>query len=248
MTLDWCPGIREACDHWRDAPMLQQTFEALERTLEENNDACIDCAKTVVEVICRVVAESFHTQQNPLKPPQETPSLSDWLSAAVRALKLGDIRDEKFKKLVSSYYKLADALNELRNRAGPASHGRDPYLERLAEHHRRTAVLAADAIVAFLHKAYLDTQLDPITSREPWERFATDNALIDAHVALAVDAENGNTPTLRVLLPSGDELPLTIEVSRLLYLLDRNAYVEALNAARGMAAPAEKPVEEQGDP
>ena len=30
MTQDWCPGIREACAHWRDAPMLQQTFEALE--------------------------------------------------------------------------------------------------------------------------------------------------------------------------------------------------------------------------
>ena len=50
MTLDWCPGIREACGHWRDAPMLQQTFEAMERNLEQNNDACIDCAKTVVEV------------------------------------------------------------------------------------------------------------------------------------------------------------------------------------------------------
>jgi hypothetical protein len=55
MTLDWCPGIREACGYWRDAPMLQQTFEAMERNLEQNNDACIDCAKTVVEVICRVV-------------------------------------------------------------------------------------------------------------------------------------------------------------------------------------------------
>ncbi len=31
MSLDWCPGIREACVHWRDAPMLQQTFEALGR-------------------------------------------------------------------------------------------------------------------------------------------------------------------------------------------------------------------------
>ena len=24
MTLDWCPGIREACGHWRSAPMLPQ--------------------------------------------------------------------------------------------------------------------------------------------------------------------------------------------------------------------------------
>lgn len=248
MTLDWCPGIREACAHWRDAPMLQQTFEALERNLEQNNDACIDCAKTIVEVVCRVVVESFHTPQTPLKPTQETPSLSDWLTAAIRALKLGDVRDEKFKKLVSSHHRLADALNELRNKAGPASHGKDPYLERLAEHHRRSAVLAADAIVAFLHKAYLDAQLDPISSREPWERFAADNALIDAHVGLAVDAEDGGAPTLRFLLPGGDELPINIEVSRLLYLLDRDAYVEALNAARGAAASAVEPVGQQGGP
>lgn len=248
MSLDWCPGIREACAHWRDAPMLQQTFEALERTLEQDNDACIDCAKSVVEAVCRVVVESFHTQQAPLRPTQETPSLSDWLSAAVRALKLGDVRDEKFKKLVSSHHKLADALNELRNKAGPASHGKDPYLERLAAHHRRTAVLAADAIVAFLHQAYLDAQLDPISSREPWERFAADNALIDAHVGLAVDAEDGDAPTLRFLLPGGDELPINIEVSRLLYLLDRDAYVEALNAARGVTASAVGAVDPQGAP
>lgn len=232
MTMDWCPGIREACNHWHDAPMLQQTFEALEQALDQNNDACIDCAKTIIEVVCRVIVESFHTQLVPLKPIQETPSLSDWLSSAVRALKLGDIRDEKFKKLVSSHYKLASALNDLRNQAGPASHGKDPYLERLAIHHRRSAVLAADAIVIFLHKAYLDAQLDPSNSREPWERFADKNTLIDEHVELAVETDDEGAPSLKFLLPGGDVLPLSIEVSRLLYQLDREAYVEALNAAR----------------
>lgn len=231
MTADWCPGIREACHHWRDTPMLQQTFEALEHTLDQNNDACIDCAKTMVEVVCRVIVESFHTTLTPLKPAQETPSLSDWLSAAVRALKLGDIRDEKFKKLVSSHHKLASALTDLRNQAGPASHGKDPYLERLAIHHRRSAVLAADAIVAFLHKAYLDAQLDPISSREPWERFADNNTVIDAFVGLATETDDEGMTSLRFLLPGGEVLSLTIEVSRLLYQLDRQAYVEALNAA-----------------
>lgn len=236
MTLDWCPGIREACNHWRNAPMLQQNLEALEQTLDRDNDACIDCAKTMVEVVCRVIVENFHTPLAPLKPVQETPTLSEWLSAAVRALKLGDIRDEKFKKLVSSHHKLAGALNDLRNQAGSASHGKDPYLERLAIHHRRSAVLAADAIVAFLHKAYLDTQLYPISSREPWERFADNNALIDAHVGLAVEADDEGLTSLQFLLPGGDVLPLTIEVSRLLYQLDRDAYVEALNAARNASS------------
>ena len=103
MTLDWCPGIREACGHWCDAQMLQQTFEAMERNLEQNNDACIDCAKTVVEVVCRVVVESFHTQQAPLKPTQETPSLSDWLTAAIRALKLGVIELKAPGSAVAQY-------------------------------------------------------------------------------------------------------------------------------------------------
>ena len=65
---------------------------------------------------------------------------------------------------------------------------------------------------------------------------------------LAVDAEDGESPTLRFLLPGGDELPINIEVSRLLYQLDRDAYVEALNAARGAPAPSAEPVEEQGEP
>jgi hypothetical protein len=226
--------------------MLLQTFEVLERTLEQDNDTCIDCAKTVVEVTCRVIVESFHTAREPLKPTHETPSLSDWLSAAVRALKLGDVRDEKFKKLVSSHHKLGDALNELRNKAGPASHGRDPYLERLAIHHRRTAVLAADAIVAFLHQAYLDSQLDPTSSREPWERFEEANTLIDTNVGLEIEFEDGDLPTLKFLLPGGDELPIKIEVSRLLYQLDRDAYVEALNAARGAVAPVAEQVDVPG--
>jgi len=232
MSLDWCPGIREACSHWRDAPMLQQNLQALEQNLDQDNDACIDCAKTIVEVVCRVIVESFDSPLTPLKPVQETPSLSDWLTAAVRALKLGDIRDEKFKKLVSSHHKLATALNDLRNHAGPASHGKDPYLERLAIHHRRSAVLAADAIVAFLHTAYLDSQLDPASSREPWERFADNNALIDAQVGLSAETDDDGSTTLHFLLPGGDVLPVTIEVSRLLYQLDREAYVEALNAAQ----------------
>ena len=64
---------------------------------------------------------------------------------------------------------------------------------------------------------------------------------------LAVDIEDGDSPTLRFLLPGGDELPINIEVSRLLYQLDRDAYVEALNAARGAPAPAVEPVDEQGE-
>jgi hypothetical protein len=213
--------------------MLQQNLEALEQELEQGNDACIDCAKTIVEVVCRIIVENFHTPLNQLKPMSATPTLSEWLSAAIRALKLGDIRDEKFKKLVSSHHKLAEALNDLRNQAGPVSHGKEPYLERLAIFHRRSAVLAADSIIAFLHNAYLEAQLDPKSSREPWDHFATSNDLIDNEVGLTAETDDEGATSLQFHLPGGDVFPIRVEVSKLLYLLDRDGYIEALISARG---------------
>ena len=40
MSADWYPGIKAFCAHWRQAPMLQQTFETLEREFADENDAC----------------------------------------------------------------------------------------------------------------------------------------------------------------------------------------------------------------
>lgn len=244
MTIDWYPGIREACAHWRDAHMLQQTFEALERTLEESNDACIDCAKAIVEVVCRVVIDELDSPINPVKPKAASPDFGEWVGSAVRVLKLGDNQNNKFLKLVSQHHKLTSALGDLRNDAGPVSHGRDGFLDRLSEHHRRSAVLSADAIVTFLHQAYLEAELDLVRTRERYERFGHLHGLIDAHVSLQAVVDDEGILSVDVRLPTGDVLPLRVEASRLLYQLDRNAYVEALNAARGVPAPAVEPVEE----
>lgn len=246
MTVDWCPGIREACEYWHDAPMLHHTFEALQASLESGSDSSIDAAKGLVECVCRMVIDQLDDPTSPLKPRDEAP-ITQWVSAAIRLLRPIDVRDRQFADLIKHHNSLAESLRLLRNDAGPLSHGKDGFIQALTVYHRRSAILAADAIVAFLHKAYLDAQLDPISSREPWERFAEENTLIDAHVGLTVDVEDGDSPTLRFLLPGGDELPINIEVSRLLYQLDRDAYVEALNAARGASALAVEPVERQGE-
>jgi len=247
MTLDWCPGIREACSHWRDAPMLQQTFEALERTLAEDNDACIDCAKAIVEVVCRVVVDELDSSLNPLKPKEASPDFGVWVSSAVRVLKLGENQNTKFLKLVSQHHKLTSALGDLRNDAGPVSHGRDAFLAKLSVYHRRSAVLSADAIVTFLHQAYLEAELDLVRTREPYERFDHLHRMIDAQVSLQADVDEEGFLAVDVTLPSGDVLPLRVEASRLLYQLDRDAYVEALNAARGAPAPVVEQDELQGE-
>lgn len=235
MSIDWYPGIREACAHWREASMLQQTFDALERTLEQDNDACIDCAKSIVEVFCRIIVDELDSPVQPVRPTEAMPSFGAWVSAAVRVLKLGENQNAKFLKLVSQHHKLTTALGDLRNESGPVSHGRDGFLSKLSVHHRRSAVLSADALVAFLHHAYLEAQRDPVSSREPWERFEAFNQLIDANVGLELMTDDDGSSELRVRLPGGDSLSLNISVSRLLYQLDRDAYIEALNAARNVS-------------
>ena len=230
MTIDWCPGIRDACLHWRDAPMLQQTFEELERAFSEKNDACIDSAKAIVEVVCQIIIQELESPSNPVRPTEASPTFGAWVSAAVRALKLGDVRHNGFQKLVSQHRKLVDALGDLRNDAGIVSHGREGFLRRLSVYHHRAAVLSADAIVTFLHQAYLDADLDLVRTREPYERFEYFHRLIDSQVSLQSEVDNEGGFIINVILPSGDVLSLRMEASRLLYHLDREAYIEALNA------------------
>lgn len=246
MSLDWCPGIREACAHWRDAPMLQHTFQALEASLEGRSDTAIDAAKGVVECVCRVIIDQLDNPQKPLKPNDDD-SINKWVSTAIRLLNPNEKRDRTFADLIKHHNSLADSLRILRNDAGPLSHGKDGFIRVLSAYHHRVAVLSADAIVTFLHQAYLEAELDLVRTREPYERFDQLHGLIDANVSLQADVDEQGYLSVDVTLPSGDVLPLRVEASRLLYQLDREAYVEALNAARGAPAPVLELLEERGE-
>ncbi len=238
MTPDWYPAIRDCCAHWRDAPMLQQTFDALEESFSADNDACIDSAKCVVEVVCKIIVDELDNPARQIKPKEETPSFGVWMSAAVRALKLSDVRNAAFQKLVSQHHKLTTTLGDLRNDAGPVSHGKDGFIEKLSVYHRRAAVLSADAIVAFLHQAYRETELNLVRTREPYERFPVQNAVIDKWCGYtSAEIDDDGSLSVSVSLPSdppGDVGSLVIDASpsQFLFQLDRAAYIEALNAAR----------------
>ena len=230
--LDWYPAIRECCTYWPAAPMLQQTFEALDKSFLDDNDACIDCAKATIEVVCRIIIDELDDPAQSMKPQEKLPSFGTWVSAAVRTLKLGDVRNAAFQRLVSQHHKLTETLGDLRNGAGPASHGREGFIERLSSYHRRAAVLSADAIVAFLHQAYLESDLNLGLTREPYERFQTFNKVIDDAVVMKAAVDEDGDLSVLVTLPGGEFLDITASASRFLYQMDRQAYIEALNAAR----------------
>lgn len=238
----WHPGIKAFCAHWSHAVMLQQTLETLEREFEDDNDACIDAAKAIVECACRIIIETNDDPAKPLKPARADVPLSELLGLATRALDLGSTRDRAFADLIREHNRLADALRVLRNEGGSVSHGKDGFVKKLSTHHRRAALLAADAIVTFLHESYLERAPDPTRSLEPYDRFEVSNDIIDEFAAVrAGDLEEG-VLELFVDLPGGEELPLRVSASRLLFGVDREAYKVALAAcieARSAAATRE---------
>lgn len=249
MTVDWYPAIRECCVYWPDAAMLQQTFQALEAEFAADNDACIDCAKSIVEVVCRVIIDELDDPDLPFRPEEANPKFSKWVSATVKVLKLGQSADQHVRDLVSAHHSLTNALGALRNDCAPTSHGKPAFVARLSSHHRRAAILAADAIVALLHHAYLHSELNLARTREPYERFGAQNEEIDAHCAFGtVEIDETGLLAASIALP-GNEEPLLIEasVSELLFQLDRPAYVEALNAALSVQEAASFEIQPRAD-
>lgn len=238
MSADWYPGIKAFCAHWRQAPMLQQTFQTLQREFSDENDACIDAAKGMVESACQVLIREIDDPLNPIRDWPDSPirdahpSFKNWVVAAVRLLALSEGRDDPFNKVISQHFTLTEALGKFRDLAGTISHGKDGLSSKLSVHHRRAALLAADAIVTFLHQAYLEREPDPVRTFEPYERFELSNAIIDEYAALRLELDEEGAVRAVVVLPDGEEMPLALETSRLLFGVDREAYKTVLTACR----------------
>jgi hypothetical protein len=236
MSADWYPGIKAFSMYWRHAPMLQQTFETLEREFADENDACIDAAKGFVECACRLLIQELDNPLNPIEKWPDSPirnahpSFSNWVSAAFRLMAIVERRDDPFSKVISQHYSLTEALGKFRDIAGTVSHGKEGLSKRLSAHHRRSALLAADAIVTFLHEAYREREPDPVRTFEPYERFEASNAIIDEYTTLRAELDDEGYLRAVVILPDGEEVPLAVETSRLLFGVDREAYKLVLNA------------------
>ena len=59
MSLDCYPANRECCANWDGATMLHQALQAFETDLQQENDACIDAAKTIVEAVCVLIVDGL---------------------------------------------------------------------------------------------------------------------------------------------------------------------------------------------
>jgi hypothetical protein len=177
--------------------------------------------------------------------PSSTPSTTDLLVAALSPLGLRNTRGaSKLDKVLSGFNRLTDALTEMRNDNGPVAHGKDAFLDALTADHARAFLHAGDAILGVLLNALEGKQPDLTVTREPYESFPHLNERIDR--AVSVEAridEDGERPMVVFSVatgPRGEAIELRVEPSRLLYGIDRSAYIEVLRTADLVVAEAEE--------
>jgi len=239
------PNYRRAQERWPDAPTLARCYEALITCFNGNAHGLVEHVKSFVESVCLTIMGELRVPM-----PSAQPSTTDLLVAALDPLGLKNTRGAtKLDKVLSGFNRLADAIGDMRNETGPVAHGKDGFLDAIAADHARAFLHAGDAILGMLMNAFEGKQPDLIATREPYESFPHLNERIDR--AVAVEAridEDEDRPIVVVSVatgPRGEAIELRVEPSRLLYGIDREAYVEVLKTADLVFAEEEEGGEER---
>ncbi len=237
------PAFRAACERWPHAPNLQQHYEDLARTYEEEGSSLIELTKSFLECVCWTVINELGATP----PDSSTPTTTELLSCVLDALGLRNRRGVgPLGKVISGHNKLAEGLNELRNQDGSVAHGKDGFLDAISSRHARVYLLSAESVIALILGAYDGKEPNLLTTREPPDSFRHLNERIDAGCALDAEIDMEES-VLVVRVLAGAQSPeeaikLRVPPSELLYHLDRQAYVSVLEALRDV--PLSKPEQE----
>jgi hypothetical protein len=188
----------------------------------------VEHVKAFVESVCLTIVAEFGDAVS-----SSTPTMTELLVAALSPLGLRNTRGaSRLDSVLSAFNRLADALADMRNHNGPVAHGKDGFLDPLTTDHARAFLHTGDAILAVLLNALEGKQPDLYRTREPYESFPHLNERIDGGVTVEARIEDdGDFPVVSLSFaigPKDEAIKLRAEPSRLLYGIDRSAYVEVL--------------------
>jgi hypothetical protein len=235
------PNYRRARERWPDAPTLSRCHESLVACFAGNAHGQVEQVKAFIESVCLTILGEFHEPM-----PSATPSTTDLLVAALKPLGLQNTKGaSKLDKVLSGFNRLADALTDMRNDHGPVAHGKDGFLDALATDHARTFVHTGDMILSVLLNALEGKEPDLTFTREPYERFTHLNERIDQAVSVDAYVDADMVVIAVGTGPREEAIEIRVEPSRLLYSIDRAAYIEVLKTADGVVEEEEEDEEEE---
>lgn len=240
---EMAPNFRRAVARWPGAASLASHYEDLASTFEGSQNSVIELTKSFLESVCTTILRDEGIRTDP------NAKTTQLLKVASTAVGLVHTRGaSRFDKVLSSYFRLTDDINDLRNNEGTVAHGKDGFLDALCENHLRILVLTADAVVALLLGSLDGVEPNLLHSRRPFGTFEHFNRRIDAAtscVAEVIEPEaggdaNGGIGQVVVLEFTTPELQdgvsLVLRPSELLFSHDRDAYIEILNTAPALLA------------
>ncbi|MBI4064542.1 MAG: abortive infection family protein [Elusimicrobia bacterium] len=232
------PHFRRTKERWPEAPTLSSHYKAVRKNYEGDKHGLVATIKSFIECACLTILGEFGKTM-----PSSDPSTTELLVEALKPLGLQNSRGaSRVDKLLSAHNKLADALTEIRNENDPVAHGKDGFVDSLTSNELRAFLITADTILALLLCAHDGTEPDLQFTREPYERFTHLHERVDRSVAVEAAIEDDDERQVVVIkLRTGnlqEGVELRIEPSRLLYAIDRTAYVEFLASSSLETQPA----------
>lgn len=228
-ALDYiAPSFRRALNRWPDAPNIRAHYDDLSQTFENNGSSLIELCKSFLEMVCITVINEVDEEL----PISSKPTTTEYLGSAFNALGIRNERGSSaIGKIISGHNKVADGLTAVRNHDGSVAHGKDGFIDEISINHARVYLLSADSIISLLLQAYEGVEPSILTTREPYGRFEHHNSNINK--TTQVESSVDDYGVIEVLFRTGSslgEFSLRAPASELLYYLDRQAYVDVLDA------------------
>jgi hypothetical protein len=218
-------GAREILLLTAGAVHIEQQIRALEESVTKNPSLAFDLAKALVESVCKTILQD-RGQTTP--NDDDLPKLFGTTLEQLRVLPDAHTADKEtgrsIRKTAGALYSVVQAICELRNRQGFASHGKVAETEPLDSIQAELAARAADAVVSFLfkaHRQYAPSAAKP--KRLEYEVSTEFNTFVDE-----------SCEPIRIF-------DLEYRPSEVLYYVDYEAYVEQLTSF-GLE-PIEEPAE-----
>lgn len=203
-----------------------------------NGSSLIELCKSFLEMVCITIV----TELGKDLPASSRPTTTEHLGCALDALGIRNQRGSSaLGTVLSGYNKLSNGLADIRNQEGSVGHGKDGFMDAISDRHARVYLLSADTIIALLLQAYDGVEPSILKTREAHSRFSHHNERIDA--ATQVEAKVDEDGVVELSFRAGtleDGFDIRVPASELLYYLDRQAYVDVLDALRGIATQPEE--------
>lgn len=226
------PNIVRAYKRWSHAPVLAAHYKSLQAAYDGgHHEHVVDLSKSFLECACKTALRELSPDQ-----PSGTATPTEILADLLKACGLENTRTgSKTNKFLSLHNKISDLVQEIRNEVGSASHGKDGFYEEICRNHARAYAISVDSLIGLVLGAIDGTSPSLRHTREKWERFSHINIIIDASSSAKASVAEDGALEITITTSSGDDIPVLLEASKILFYFDREAYIEAFNTAKSAA-------------